>query len=374
MQSHLQIAGHGDDLAHRTWLEGFGHGPRRAHLRRIGTSLYFIAIGQCENLPALDILHHGDRPRCTILGFGLLQDLFDIPLHITVNGQGDIVAIFGRHRFGHGAGNLFAAITTLVGFMAIGSGKRLVLDLLDAGDAIAVVVHAAKQRAHEIAIRIQSFTAQLTPDNTAQVQRLDAALDLWGHVFLQNHILPGTGQISSQFHGVHIQDFGQQSAHGRRSGSTHGFAVNFVAVITGVVIASNRLELLCSLRIGDDSITLHALSEHGAVGVEDTTTLGAQRHGQGAVSRGRLCGLTAADELGGGQLNHACRRHQRQCGADGDAFEREGLDLGELYDATNGVHWVPPLLDWYPLKSMDTDPCCGTMPMSLALSGRFATN
>ena len=52
----------------------------------------------------------------------------------------------------------------------------------------------------------------------------------------------------------------------------------------------------------------------------------------------------------------------------------EGLDLGELYDATNGVHWVPPLLDWYPLKSMDTDPCCGTMPMSLALSGRFATN
>ena len=97
-------------------------------------------------------------------------------MHITVNGQGDIVAIFGRHRFGHGAGNLFAAITTLVGFMAIGSGKRLVLDLLDAGDAIAVVVHAAKQRAHEIAIRIQSFTAQLTPDNTAQVQRLDAAL------------------------------------------------------------------------------------------------------------------------------------------------------------------------------------------------------
>ena len=242
------------------------------------------------------------------------------------------------------------------------------------GDAIAVVVHAAKQRAHEIAIRIQSFTAQLTPDNTAQVQRLDAALDLRSHIFLQNHILPGTGQISAQFHGVHIQDFGQQSAHGRRSGSAHGFAVNFVAVITGVVIASNRLELLCSLRIGDDSITLHALSEHGAVGVEDTPTLGAQRHGQGAVSRGRLCGLTAADELGGGQLNHACRRHQRQCGADGDAFEREGLDLGELYDATNGVHWVPPLLDWYPLKSMDTDPCCGTMPMSLALSGRFATN
>ena len=77
--------------------------------------------------------------------------------------------------------------------MAIGSGKRLVLDLLDAGDAIAVVVHAAKQRAHEIAIRIQSFTAQLTPDNTAQVQRLDAALDLRSHIFLQNHILPGTG-------------------------------------------------------------------------------------------------------------------------------------------------------------------------------------
>ena len=39
--------------------------------------------------------------------------------------------------------------------------------------------------------------------------------------------------------------------------------------------------------------------------------------------------MTAADELGGGQLNHACRRHQRQCGADGDAFEREGLDLGD---------------------------------------------
>ena len=337
MQPELQHARHGEHLADRSRFKGLADGPRHTELGLITACLNLIAVGKRQDIAGLDVLNHGDSPSGLVFLPALLEHLFDVPLHVMVDGEGDVRTIDGILGFGHGPRNLDTAVAPLVDLVAILAGERLVFHLFDAGHTLAVIVDPTQQRAHQGAVGIDALVAQLGIDDTAQIQFADLTLDRRRHVLFQYGILAGSRQLGSEFGRVHAEHRRQQTCHGGCTRGADRFAIDLMAVVTGLFRAGGRYEGLRLLGISDNGVAFHALRQNRPVGVEDLATPSLQRHRDGAALRGGLCHVLAVDQLHIGQLDQACAGQNRQYDADGHGL-RQQVPVEYRVDASDELH------------------------------------
>ena len=140
VQSQLQHARHGQHLADGARFEGLAHRPGGAHLRLVASGLGRIAVRQSEDVARLHVLDHGDAPSGMVFVFAVAQHFLGVPLHIPVDGEGDVGSVDRVFGFGHGSGDFDAAVALLVHLVAVTARQCLVFHLLDAGHALAVGV------------------------------------------------------------------------------------------------------------------------------------------------------------------------------------------------------------------------------------------
>ena len=159
----------------------------------------------------------------------------------------------------------------LVDLVSIFAGQRLVFHLFDTGDAFAFAIDASQQRPHQGSIGIDAFVAEFRIDDTTQIELRDFAFNRRRHVFLQHRVLACPREHGTQFGGIHVQHRGEQPGHGRGSCGTYRFAVDLVAVVSGLFGAGCWREGLRLLGIADDGVSFHALREDRTVRIHDFT-------------------------------------------------------------------------------------------------------
>ena len=92
--------------------------------------------------------------------------------------------------------------------------------------------------------------------------------------------------MGSEFGRVHAEHRRQQTCHGGCTRGADRFAIDLMAVVTGLFRAGGRYEGLRLLGISDNGVAFHALRQNRPVGVEDLATPSLQRHRDGAALRG----------------------------------------------------------------------------------------
>ena len=241
---------------------------------------------------------------------------------------------------------MLAAVALLIHLVSVGAGQLVVHHLLDAVDAVALIVHTAQQRAQLGARGVDAIAAQLAPHHAGQMQVVDLALELGGDVPLDHLIAVDAIELGAEFHGVHtVQHRGQQTRHSGRAGGADGLVVDLVAIPQRLGLvrpAGHRFEQRGRVGVGEQRVALHALGEHVAVGVQDPPALGADRHRGGAALGGRLRGGTTVQQLDADQPPEACHGHERQNDTDGHApLGEPAIPAGPHLSAS---HCVPPSL------------------------------
>ena len=312
-QAGVQQGGHGEHLLHRAGLVGVGDGPV-AEVVRIGIARVVRVegghIGQRQHLAGLD--GHDDRGAALgiRLGDGIGKFGLGHPLQFGVDGQLerravdrlDKCAVPERDRpIGRG----------LVGLLAVDAAQLGVVQVLQTGGALIVVIDEAQHVGGERPVRVVAHRVGRRIDAVPA-----AVLQLVGHLLVE-----GGGNLAlDQFVLVRaaigvawlaqpLQVVGLAAAQVRRQdagdrlGCLGGLCLLFGRHVVGIVAVGGD-----GPRVGDHLEGRLGLGEHLPVAVEDDAAVGLELLGAGELLGSRL-------GIGGGI---DALKQQRAPGGDGE--------------------------------------------------------
>ena len=231
----------------------------------------------------------------------LCQGVLGVPLQARVDGEGDVVAVDGRHQRALAHRDDGAVAALLEGLLARGADEVLLHHQLDPAAGLAVAGHVADQRRGRRALRVGALGTGLAPVavDAGDAQRRDRVPGERGDVAAEDAVAAGAGEVGHQLgdRGVEQRrELGGRLLHGGLGGG------GVAGVLPGAVGAHRRL-------VGDDDLAHHARGEHGAVGGEHLPAHGGDDLGGLALELGLLGdrgGVEALDahQLGGEDAEH----------------------------------------------------------------------